>query len=455
VPSRRMLNRVGDQLRRERAMDRAGDDHVREQERLGALFDLEVPCACGHDLGFHRFTTPALPSPCGFAGCPCHNFVRQEDPVLNPNDPFAGMMLGEPELEPPPPQTPTGTLTGEQFVAGLDEPEPPEPMQSVGELAAEMIRGTSFGQLAERLAQNERPAQNTPWEAISGPVGAADPHPTETPVLFPVVVQGEPLVALDRLLDPAQRVADIVDALEPVLAPPLAVRQLLELVDKANALQVTDAGTYKQGCDFYEELTANARAIEDGPIGQVVAFFYRPWKAFCGFRAKYSHPVDVARKRLSDDCGAWKLAEDKRAAAQAREDSEAAAEAERLRLKEIADAATAAAAAAPAESAVREVLEQTAVQATEQAATTVAIPQPARSTAPATTTNGRKKWEAVIVDADAFYKALSEDPTRRVAAPVDLAYLTRQAGDMGEDIAKRFPGVEAREKGGLTARGRR
>lgn len=406
---------------------------------LAALFDLDVPCknpACLHELGFHTYRTPALAAACGFTGCTCSDFQRESPTMLNPHDPFAGM-AGEPDAPEPTPLTGAQFLTGGQFVEALGEPETPvEAMTSMRELAG----------------------------AFGGPVGASDPDEAVTPVRFPVLVRGAESVNLADLSDPARRVAEIVEALEPVLAPPPVVRDLEALVTKANALQIVDADSYATGCELYELLAANEKGVEES-IGPVVAFFHRPWKALCEFRARFAKPVAEAKKRLSDDCGAWKLAADNAAEAQARRDSEAAAEAERLRLTEIAEAATAAAAATPAGSPVREVLEQTAAQATEQS--THVLPMPlgrTKAATPATTTNGRKTYIAALAITadqdqaaaeDAFYKALLEDRTRRIAAPIDWAYLNRQAKDLGEELGNRFPGIVAREKGGLSASGRR
>lgn len=356
-------------------------------------------------------------------------------------DPFASM-VGEPEPDEPEP---------------VDEPEPQisDEMSSLGDVVVTALReGTTIAAVMERIAQSEPIAQNSPVDAFSAPVGAPDPDPSQTSVWFPVVAAGQVSVDMARLLDPAQRVAEIVEALEPVLAPPPVVRDLEALVATANALDVVDADSYKAGCDLYELLAANEKGIED-TIGLVVSWFHRPWEAMCTFRRRFTKPVAEAKKRLSDDCGRWKLAEDRRAKVEADRLANEAAAQERERLRQLATEATTAAAAAPAASPLREVLEQTAGQATEAAKHVTPIPQPMRSGVPQTATKGRKTYEAVIVDADAFYKALVEDATRRVAAPIDQAYLNRQANDLKDELGNRFPGVECREKGGLTANGGR
>lgn len=407
MPNRRQLNQVVGQMQRATAHDRGIgtiktrlNDPDQAEQMLDVLF------------GFEAF--------------------QEESPV---NDPFAG--LSEPEA--PTPQT----LTGSQFVDGLDEPDAPGPMPSIGEIATGVIARTPFFSI------------DAAFDGASRPVGAPDLDEASTPVRFPVLVAGVNAVNLGDLQAPAQRVAEIVEALEPVLAPPPVVRDLEALVLKANALEVTDAASYAAGTELYELLAANEKGIEE-TISPVVSFFHRPWQAMCQFRARYAKPVAEAKKRLSDVCGAWKLAADKAAQVEAQRAADQTAADERARLLEIAAAASAAAEAAPAESPVRQVLEQTATQATEQSRHCISTGV-GRVTAatPATSTNGRKTYEAVVSDEDKFYQSLVDDKTRRVAAPIDFAYLNRQAKDLGSDLANRFPGIEAREKGGLSAKGKR
>jgi hypothetical protein len=176
------------------------------------------------------------------------------------------------------------------------------------------------------------------------------------------------------------------------------------------------------------------------------------------------------KQRLSELAGTWKLEQDRRDAAESQRLADEAAQAERARLAAIEEEARKAAASVPAASPLREVLEQTAVQAAEAATHVVPMPLPASVTSrvPQTSggTRGRKQWEAVLAAAnatpaavvaaeDAFYEALARDRTRRGAAPIDWTYLNRQATDLKEQLGERFPGIVAREKGGLTAGGRR
>jgi hypothetical protein len=212
------------------------------------------------------------------------------------------------------------------------------------------------------------------------------------------------------------------------------------------------------------------RRASNETIGPVVAFFHRPWKALCDFRGRFAKRVLEQKQRLSELAGTWKLEQDRRDAAESQRLADEAAQAERARLAAIEEEARKAAASVPAASPLREVLEQTAVQAAEAATHVVPMPLPASVTSrvPQTSggTRGRKQWEAVLAAAnatpaavvaaeDAFYEALARDRTRRGAAPIDWTYLNRQATDLKEQLGERFPGIVAREKGGLTAGGRR
>lgn len=269
-----------------------------------------------------------------------------------------------------------------------------------------------------------------------------------TPVHFPVLIiarEGEEVrpVRIADLLSPAQRVAELVEALQGALVAPEQEAELERLVAKANCLEVTDAASMQVCSELYEMLHANEKGIEDGDIGKVVAFFHRPWKAMTTFRGRFLNKVIAAKARLSDVGGAWNLAEKRRAEEKQRQDEQAEAEKERERLRQQAAAATKAGdvkTAAVVEEMVKEV-------------TPTALPLV--PWAPAMPTKGRASFIVDQVDEDAFYKALVDDPTRRVAAPVDLAYLNRQAKDLGTDMPKRFPGVTVKEKGGLSAGGRR
>jgi hypothetical protein len=456
MTSRRQLNNLTDQRRRAEAgtLKAQLNEPDGESDVLGALFDLETVCAnpaCRHERGFHLITDTG--SRCGYSLCACEDFQRpdsEEEP--EPPDPFAHF-IGDPDdpdaLEPPTFGDPDPADEGPDII---DEMAP-----VTAEQWAIVEQMTSAAK-----AQTEPIAQGAPVDASSAPLSDSDGEVGETSVLFPVVAAGHPAVALDRLLDPAARVAEIVDALEPLLVPPVAVQQLQILVEEAAAVEVTDQASYDRACDLYEKLAANEKAIEgdgsgsDGSLGALVKFFHRPWNAACRLRAKYGKPVAEQKLRLSNVAGAWRVAEEKRAADQARRDAETAAAAERERLRLVSEEAKKAAASLPAESSLAQMLEQTATQAQTAQLHVVPVPVPAAGPARATGgTRNRASKVAVVVDADAFYKALVEDSTRRVAAPIDQAYLNKQATDLGDELVKRFPGVEARDKGGLTANGRR
>lgn len=325
--------------------------------------------------------------------------------------------------EPPEPELP---IPDEQIT---DEPEPPpEPV-------------------------TEQPAHDRPEESISGPLVHANDPEASTPVRFPVLVSGAAGVDFSALQEPSRRVAELVEAIQPVLVPPPVVRDLERLVVRAAAITaVTDAASYKDTCEVYELLAANEKGIEgdgsgfDGSIGAVVMFFHRPWKAMCDFRAKYARPVAEHKRRLSDLAGAWKQAELRRAEAQRKADEQRVAEEERHKLEAI---------AVHAEKVGQP---DTAVLAREAKAEVTAPALPLISMVPSAAsvpTKGRKKWVAEPFDEDAFYQSLVDDPTRRVAAPMDFGYLDRQATDLKGELGKRFPGVKAVEKGGLTASGKR
>lgn len=270
--------------------------------------------------------------------------------------------------------------------------------------------------------------------------------PTLTPIYFPVVLdvggQMEP-IAIEALAAPAERVASLVEAVQDALITPPAIAQLQALVAEASCLKVTDLATRKRASELYELLAQNEKGIELA-IGPVVAFFHRPWNAMTKFRAKFAKPVDVAKKYLSDEAGAWDVTEERKAKELKRRQEDEAKREEQRRLQEMADTAKATGdveTAAVAEQMVQEV-------------TAPALPMPAYK--PKVTTKSRKSYVVLPedVDEDAIYAAMAKDPLLRKAAPLDFGYLNRQAKDYGPDMAKRFPGIVAREKGGLSASGK-
>jgi hypothetical protein len=286
-------------------------------------------------------------------------------------------------------------------------------------------------------------AQNSLLDAFSAPVGVSVADVAVTVVSFPVVAAGAAGVDLAALEEPARRVAEIVEAIQPVLVPPPLVRELEALVAKANALEVTDAASYATGCELYELLAANEKGIEQ-TIGPVVGFFHRPWKAMCDFRAKFAPPVIVAKRRLSDVCGAWKQAENDRAERQRKIDEEAAAADERRRLEAVA-----------AEAKKQGQLE-VAETATQMAKTVEKPALPSRSTVPSgVPTKGRTKWVHEVLDLQKIYQGIADGTIPQAAAPLDTAWWDRQAHDLKGELEKRYPGAKAVEKPGLSASGRR
>lgn len=269
-----------------------------------------------------------------------------------------------------------------------------------------------------------------------------------TPVHFPVVLVGRPgeearPVRVADLVSPAQRVAELVEALQGALVAPEQIEALELLVAKANCLEVTDAASMQTCSELYELLHANEKGIEDGDIGQVCAFFHRPWKAMTSFRGKFLTKVIDAKKRLSDVGGAWNLAEKHRAEEKQRQDEQAEAEKERERLRQLAAAATSA-----GDTKTAAVVQEMVKEVTPTA-------QPLTAWAPQMASKGRATYIVDQVDEDAFYNGLADGTIPRVAAPIDMGYLNRQAKDLGTDMPKRFAGVTVKEKGGLSAGGRR
>lgn len=331
-----------------------------------------------------------------------------------------------------------------------DEPESDEPsaapvMGAIVETAAASV--LTFPGPVERATQEGSVGTGPDRNAMTG-----DPELLEfqcaelVDVAFPVLAPGVARMPFSALLDPAKRVAELVEALEPVLAPPPVVANLEKLVLEANALTVTDAASYQRATALYEQLAANEKGIEE-TIGPVVAFFHRPWKALTSFRARFAKPVLEAKQRLSDDAGKWKLADDARVEREAKEKAEQLAAEERTRLEAI---------ATEARKQNNPALETAATEASKQVALPV-LPRAAFApTTAATGTGTRRSAEAVITDEDAFYKGLADGTVSRMAAPIDQAWLNRQAKDFPkEEFEKRYPGTEWRPTGGLTARGRR
>lgn len=325
--------------------------------------------------------------------------------------------------------------------------EPPEPdaMTSVADIAA------TFPSITEQFApQTEPSAQNSQLEALSRPVGASADAAAQTVVRFPVVVSGSPGVDLAALLDPARRVAEIIEAIQPVLVPPPTVRELEALVARANALDVTDAASYIVGCELYDLLAANEKGIEE-TIGPIVGFFHRPWKAMCEFRAKFAPPVLAAKRRLSDVCGAWKQVADAKALQEQKLAEETAAADERARLGAV---------AAEARATGQLEVAETATQLAAEVQTPVV---PVRPSVPTGSyggggglgPKGRKKWVAEILDLDKVYKGIADGTIPKSAAPLDMAWWDSQAHDLKQELEARYPGAKAVEKNGLTASGRR
>lgn len=357
---------------------------------------------------------------------------RDEDPM---NEMF-GNLPGDPEPD------------DEELALGADTTPP----ASVADMAADLSR--SSVELGRLLEQQGRPRITLPRETppgVSYDIQAGDD--AHTPVLFPVLAAGATVMAFEQLEEPGRRVAELVEALEPVLAPPAALAQLEALITRAKTHTTTDAASYKTAGELYELICANEKGIEQN-IDPVVAFFYRPWKAMTTFRAKLAKPLSEVKASLSRESGEWKRLDNARIERERRADAEREAQKERDRLAALAREEEARRAAAAAAQQPLVAAEAAANVADIKEAITQVVPtaKPAAAFgfAPSSGgTRGKKSYECVVDDELALYKAIAEGKASKSAAPLDLGFLKRQANDHKDDFAKLFPGCRAIEVGGL------
>lgn len=330
----------------------------------------------------------------------------------------------------------------------LEEPIMLEPFADFGEPPEELRPLVPDELVADEPPEPgpeiEPEAQDAPSDGISQALSDELVQVGLTPVDFPVLLSGGHCVDFSTLLEPSRRVAELVEAIYPVLVPPQTIAGLEALVTRAVGIAVTDAGSYEEGCEVYELLAANEKGIEE-TISPVVAFFHRPWKAMTDFRARFAKPVADQKKRLSDDCAAWKRADLARAERERRAEEDRLAAEERQKLETIAQ---------HAEQVGQPV---TAAIAREAAAEVVrpTLPLSHFSTVPRTAPKGRTNWVGEVTDEDAFYKGLADGTIPRAAAPIADAWLNGQAKALKQEMAKRYPGTRAYDKGGLTASGKR
>lgn len=323
-----------------------------------------------------------------------------------------------------------GVMESSSPFAGVAEPPDPE----VDELSQEVTEAADL---------SESDTQNLPGGRRSDDLEGGR---TSTPIRFPVVVSdaaGQPLpIPLSALEGPAERLANLIEAIQSALVPPPVIAELEALVEKANALQVTDGESMKGCSDLYEQLHANEKGIEQ-TIGPVVGFFHRPHQAMTKFRARFAGPVADAKKRLSTIGGQWTLQEKRRAEEDQRQREQKEKKDEQDRLRKLAETAKAA-----GDTQTAAVVEQMVDEVTSPA---LAL----QTTAPTMPTKSRATYVVDQIDELALHRGIADGTIPLCAAPPDLGYLNRQAKDLGTDMPKRFPGVSVKEKGGLTANGRR
>jgi hypothetical protein len=438
VNHRLHLARLASDIRRERAILAALAGPLIDPQTL----DPSTLCVyCEHPLGAHQWPGQR----CQFAGCSCYLFVapKGERPMDTPlDDPFADMD------EPPPPPDELEDLDEPPAPAEVTDPPKDDPDQETrpGYVTQPDIRGMAVS-----------------LETLSRPVGApervdrSEMHSHLVP--FPAVLQGQPGVAITALEEPARRVAEIVEALEPALLPPPVVAQLEDLLQQAAGIvEITHQAAYVRACEVYADLQANEKGLELA-VGPVKAFFHRPWKTVCNFLAKYQPRILAEKTRLSALAGAWDAEQQRLADEKAREEAAAVAAEQRRQLEEDAERARAAAAqtaidqgpeapAAQQMTHVAEILEHAATQVQ----TVVA---PSLYTPPPTPTKSNSKKIAQIVDEDAFFKGLAERKIPRTYVTIEQAKLDRMACDHGEALEQMYPGIKVVDKHGIGAKGGR
>lgn len=471
---RLLVGRAASELRRERAVLAALAAPLVDPQTL----DPGTLCVyCHHPLGAHEWPGDK----CNFAGCHCRLFVvpkggpvdtpQEHDPFADleepPADPLADMDeppddgQADPEAEPSdPPEDHRPEIKTRLDDSGIFG----QPVEIVRRAGTSPLRGRPLDDNGGIAFEVVAPSTSTPYDALSRPVGApesdAAAEVTETSVRFPVLLQGQSGLPIDRLAEPARRVAEIVEALEPVLLPPPVVAGLEELLARAAAIVVvTNAEEHQRACEVYEELAANGKGLEQ-TVGPVKAFFHRPWKTVCNFMAKFEPRIEAEKQRLSPLAGAWKKAEEERAERAAREEAEAAAAEERRQLEADAERARAAAAQLAIEKGpdAPEATKLDHVAAIlEHAATQVQpVTMPTRSAVWGSSgTKGKTKWVGRIVDEDLFYKGLGNGTIPRTFVEVKQGTLDSQATDLKTELEKRYPGLRAVEVPGIASKGRR
>jgi hypothetical protein len=261
------------------------------------------------------------------------------------------------------------------------------------------------------------------------------------------------------LEEPARRVAEIVEALEPVLMPP-------PVVAAARGPPASRPGRYgeittKRPTCGRARSTNSSAANEKGlelAIGPVKAFFHRPWKTVCNFLAEYQ-PRDRRREsRLSALAGAW----EGRGAARRREGPRggarrSAAERATARGGRRAGAGGRGAdgdrpgprgAGGPADDHVAEILEHAATQV--QRSSRRAFTRRRRAARRVQDRN----WVARS-STRTFFKGLADGTIPRTYVTIEQGKLDRQACDLKGELEKMYPGIKVVEVPGIAAKGGR
>ena len=196
---------------------------------------------------------------------------------------------------------------------------------------------------------------------------------------------------------------------------------------QANEISVTDETTLAQAHDLLKALKAAESAVEARFAGPTKAA-HETHKKLTSWRGQVLKPIQEAagtlRRKMTayqDELERARRAEAQRAADALQREREEAAEREAERL------------AAQGKSAEAEAVLEEAIAAP---APYVAPVIPKREGGPIFA----KTWKARLVDPDAFYKALAEQPALRILAPANDSALNQQARTFKG--ASPIPGVE-------------
>lgn len=358
-------------------------------------------------------------------------------------------------------------------VLGLEDTTMPEPDDLFGAMA---LPDDPFATLA--LPDDDPPAPEPPYvpspDDFDGTEDMADARVTkpflfETPenaepflftpenalVSFPVP-SGHPL-DLAVLEEPSSRMATLVEALLPFLAPPAECAKMATMTEQLATATVTDTASRAQVFELMEAQQQNEKGLA-AAVERPKQAFHRAWKVITTFESNLLAPSQEARRYASRLLGKWdaEVAETARREAQARADAEA--KAERLRLQQIAEANAAERIRLAREMALAEeqgrfdaanalLLQEAdasrrANEATRLAAEVVSTPVEVRPAGGRTTGRSVTRHEAVLVDEEAFWTALATDKALRAYLTIEQGKLNTRANT--EKAAFNVPGWVAR-----------